>query len=70
MTAVSLLQTVHSIDGRIRKATEDNDEFRFTADYNSGKPLGFGKLPKQYSISLSDPYARLAAEYDHCRWPP
>ncbi|KAL4255838.1 GMC oxidoreductase family protein [Pleurotus pulmonarius] len=42
MTAVSLSKTQHSLDDRMLKATEEGTEFSFNADYNSGKPLGFG----------------------------
>ncbi|KAF4577286.1 hypothetical protein EYR36_005273 [Pleurotus pulmonarius] len=51
MTEVSLSSVPHSIDEIMIKATEGNSEFPFNVDYNSGKPIGFGKGWQQTTIT-------------------
>ncbi len=73
MTAVSLSKTPHSFDDRMLKATEEGNEFSFNTDYNSGKPLGFGKYSsvilshKRFLITIN---IRLAASDGYFKRPP
>lgn len=53
LVGVSLAGQSYSVDGLVKQATSElSSEFPFIEDYNTGKPLGFGKFIYQ-SMNMS-----------------